>query len=286
MDNKDRYKGHVVEQLSAYMDGALDEASSSEVRSHIEGCAACHAEYRELRATRHLLRVVPTVAPPRAFTLTPEMVGRKVWLWQRLLVPRNVPRLATGSGLAFALVALLLVGNAGYFASSSNPASNAAISSDAEQKLVMPVSTMGLRSAHTPAEGDGIQAAVETPMVRPGTGGGEAAATSVMQGGLLPTSVADLPRVETTSDVPSATSPAGGGVSAKQGTIEPPLSASPSVNQYNAQISAATATATSLDAYAPQQSADSGRVLLYSVMGLLVTIGGAFAVGAVVAARR
>jgi hypothetical protein len=105
--------GHIREELSAYIDGALGAAEHEAVRSHIEGCTLCRVEYEELSATRNLMRSVPLIAPPRAFTLTEEMVApvRPAGFWEKLLSPRNGSRLATGSALSFALVLMLLVGN-------------------------------------------------------------------------------------------------------------------------------------------------------------------------------
>lgn len=103
---------HITEQLSAYMDNALDAAAHEAVRLHLAVCAPCLAEHDELLATRDLVRSVSMVAPPRAFTLTQEMVApsRKAGFWEQLLAPRNAPRLATGSAMAFALVLMLFVG--------------------------------------------------------------------------------------------------------------------------------------------------------------------------------
>ncbi len=105
---------HVVDLLSAYIDNALNPGERESVRAHIETCASCQADHETLLGTQFMLRSLPVVPPPRAFTLTPEMVGagaRRESFWQRLLTPRAVPRFATGSVVAFALLALLLVGD-------------------------------------------------------------------------------------------------------------------------------------------------------------------------------
>src|SRR5688500_18178894 len=107
--------GHIKEELSAYIDGALDAGARESVRLHLEGCEPCQTDYEELLVTQNLLRSVPVVVPPRAFTLTEEMVApaRREGFWEKLLAPRNGSRLATGSVLSFALVVMLLVGNLG-----------------------------------------------------------------------------------------------------------------------------------------------------------------------------
>ena len=114
--------GHIREELSAYIDGALGAAEHEAVRFHMEGCALCLAEYEELSVTRDLLRSVPMIAPPRAFTLTKEMTApaRREGFWEKLLSPRNGSRLATGSALSFALVVMLLVGNLGLLGIANN----------------------------------------------------------------------------------------------------------------------------------------------------------------------
>src|SRR6476646_2938559 len=104
---------HVREQLSDYMDGLLPNDEHEAVRAHLETCADCRADYVELRATQRLLQTMPAIAAPRSFTLTPEMAGqaRKASFWERLFVPRNAPRLATGSVVAFLLLFFFLASN-------------------------------------------------------------------------------------------------------------------------------------------------------------------------------
>jgi anti-sigma factor RsiW len=103
---------HVREHLSDYMNGLLSDSDRKAVRAHLEECADCRADYIELRATRRAMQSLPTVPAPRAFTLTPEMArrARKPSFWESFFVPRNAPRLATGSLVAFLLLALF-VGN-------------------------------------------------------------------------------------------------------------------------------------------------------------------------------
>ena len=110
---------HVRERLSDYIDGALPSGEREAVRSHLEECADCRADYVELRATQKLMQNLPSVPAPRAFTLTPEMAGqvRKPSLWERLFVPRNAPRLATGSVVAFLLLIVVLAGTNGLLGS-------------------------------------------------------------------------------------------------------------------------------------------------------------------------
>jgi anti-sigma factor RsiW len=113
---------HVTEILSAYIDGTLEDAERGSVRAHLEGCDTCRAEHAEIVATRAMLRAVPAMQAPRAFTLTPEM-ARKVRppsLFERIFVPSNAPRMATASVLSFLLLFFVLVGP--QFVSSFSPA--------------------------------------------------------------------------------------------------------------------------------------------------------------------
>src|SRR5215212_8797527 len=113
---------HVWDLLSAYIDNSLDTITHEEVRGHLEKCADCRGDYIELRATQRMLKSLPTVPPPRAFTLTEEAVAaaRKPGFLERLLTPRNSPRLATGSVLAFMLLVFVFAGN--LFAASNSMA--------------------------------------------------------------------------------------------------------------------------------------------------------------------
>ncbi|HEX8219346.1 MAG TPA: zf-HC2 domain-containing protein [Chloroflexia bacterium] len=110
---------HVLELVSPYIDNALDAADRELVRAHIDSCETCAAEYRELQAMQQMLRAMPVQAPPRAFTLTEEMVGAKARsvarpsLLARIFGSATAPRLATGSVLAFALLIIMLVSDLG-----------------------------------------------------------------------------------------------------------------------------------------------------------------------------
>lgn len=57
------------EQLSAWLDGALDDGTRATVARHLATCAACRAALDELHAVRDLLRALPAPALPRSFAL-------------------------------------------------------------------------------------------------------------------------------------------------------------------------------------------------------------------------
>ena len=58
---------HVSELLSAYIDGALGVRDVERVRAHLDACAACLMEYRELQDVRRLLTGLPDPTPRPGF---------------------------------------------------------------------------------------------------------------------------------------------------------------------------------------------------------------------------
>lgn len=275
---------HVVEQISSYLDGALDDTMGDYVRAHIESCVECRAEYVEVRVTRQLLRSVSAVSPPRAFTLTQEMVARRVWLWHRLLVPRNAPRLATGSVLTFGLVALLLLGNLGGLFS---PAAQSNVAALSVQKFVEAPSQLTPEEQYnfsTPPDQRSMAPLPGTPAAAPAVP--EAAATSVTALDMASPSTA-TPDTEASGDGYNTETPSlaeGGASRTEQATAVPTQEALPPGGGFNgSQLPDPVSQPQSVSA---QPSSDGGQVLVFALMSLLVALGGAFAVGAVVAARR
>lgn len=55
--------------LSAYLDGALDDARRAETESHVASCEVCRARVAELRALRADLAAMPHADAPRPFRL-------------------------------------------------------------------------------------------------------------------------------------------------------------------------------------------------------------------------
>jgi hypothetical protein len=66
-----------LEQLSAYLDGELSENDARRVEARIKTDSTFSFALRELQNTRKLVSELPTVRPPRNFTLTPEMAGQR-----------------------------------------------------------------------------------------------------------------------------------------------------------------------------------------------------------------
>jgi anti-sigma factor RsiW len=66
----ERMRGpHVEDELSAFLDDELDEATALVVTRHLARCEGCVAELEELRVTRSALRALPHVEPPTALLL-------------------------------------------------------------------------------------------------------------------------------------------------------------------------------------------------------------------------
>jgi anti-sigma factor RsiW len=56
---------HVIEDLTALLDGALPAAGRAEVEAHLAGCDTCRAEKVALSRAMAALAAVPSPAPPR-----------------------------------------------------------------------------------------------------------------------------------------------------------------------------------------------------------------------------
>jgi anti-sigma factor RsiW len=154
---------HVYEQLSEYMDGLLSGSARDAVRAHLETCVDCRADYIELRATQKLMQSMPSVAAPRAFTLTPEMAGkaRKRSFWESFFVRQNAPRLATGSFVAFLLLFLLIGNDLLGKASPNRPAFATHTSQSA------PSTSNGGAASQPPASGAAVPEAAPTQTTAP-----------------------------------------------------------------------------------------------------------------------
>lgn len=55
--------------LSAYLDGRLEDAVRARLEAHLAGCPTCRQALEELRAVRQALRELPRTAAPRSFAL-------------------------------------------------------------------------------------------------------------------------------------------------------------------------------------------------------------------------
>lgn len=106
--------GHVLEQLSAYIDYELPDTERERVREHLRRCPLCETELATLKAAKQLLNEMPLQPVPRSFILTPDMVGQAM----SGPVERRRPlgwtlagRLRTATALVAVLLVLVLSGD-------------------------------------------------------------------------------------------------------------------------------------------------------------------------------
>lgn len=105
----------IMKRLSAYQDGALNEAQTSVLREHLAQCVECAAVFEELQRTWQALDLCPVLdASPGFMTAVlrrvQEKLPRPVW---------QAPRWAVAASL---LLCLAFGGAAGYVQSRSLPA--------------------------------------------------------------------------------------------------------------------------------------------------------------------
>lgn len=70
-----------LELLSAYIDGALNETDRAALESRLRADAELRRELSRLQAAVDLVRLLPPLAAPRDFRLTPRMVRRPTTIW-------------------------------------------------------------------------------------------------------------------------------------------------------------------------------------------------------------
>ncbi len=90
-------------QLSAYVDNQLSAGDTKAVDQHLATCDACRQELEGLRAIALAVRDLPSVAAPRSFALTPELVGERP-----APARERLPQFAGGMRLAGAALAVAL----------------------------------------------------------------------------------------------------------------------------------------------------------------------------------
>jgi hypothetical protein len=98
----------VEEMLSAYLDGELSPKEQARVEKHLAQCADCAQNLRTLRQTVALLRELPPVAVPRAFTIRPVQVAKRPSFFQ---TRRAYAYLRAATALATILFAVVLAGD-------------------------------------------------------------------------------------------------------------------------------------------------------------------------------
>ncbi len=93
--------------LSAYLDGALSARQREALEARLAEAADLRAQLDDLRALRATLRAVPTLQPPRNFTLDPALYARKAW-WSRAGVLRTLGSLSAAAAALLIFFGVLL----------------------------------------------------------------------------------------------------------------------------------------------------------------------------------
>jgi hypothetical protein len=171
----DRHR-RLRDQLSAYLDGALDAPAVQRVEAHLAECERCRAELDQLTATVAALKELPEVDLPRSFALTPERAAAR-----RPAQP--APPLAfgmrlTAAGVAVALTAVLVadlgdIGGGGAPGEPSAPEMAAERQADQEDAAPAPGEGAGTPAVEMPAPDDLEETlrsdtdAAETPSAAP-----------------------------------------------------------------------------------------------------------------------
>lgn len=189
--------------VSAYVDGALDQAEREAIEVHLASCAACRQEVAEISVTVDLLHDLPRYRSHRSFRLDPAVARRQrgnvVWLG-RYLHALPLVRVAT------AAVALLFLGTivADVLtepeapSQQDLPAEQGRAPAEREQ-IVMATATAALDAAASdegPAQDEAMQ------------GAGDTAADEIpaaAESGSQPRAAAVAPPTPTATAVPTAT---------------------------------------------------------------------------------
>src|SRR3990170_569135 len=77
MSGPSRLSTRDLERLSAYLDGQLAPGEAAGLEARLQDDSALRETLEGLRQTKAALRSLPSLRPPRSFTLTPQMVGTR-----------------------------------------------------------------------------------------------------------------------------------------------------------------------------------------------------------------
>lgn len=91
-----------VERLSAYLDGELSDRGRVRLEARLREEERLQRGLKELTGAVKIMRRLPQVPPPRNFTLTPEMAGKRQVSW-------GYPALQFATALAAALLVAVVV---------------------------------------------------------------------------------------------------------------------------------------------------------------------------------
>ncbi len=90
-----------LERLSAYLDGELSDLERVRLEARLQEEDRLQGALQELQGTVSIMRSLPQVAPPRNFTLSPEMAGQREVGWR-------YPAMQFATALAAALLVAVI----------------------------------------------------------------------------------------------------------------------------------------------------------------------------------
>jgi hypothetical protein len=108
----DRHR-RLRDQLSAYIDGALDTAAAERLEAHLDDCESCRRELEQLRSTVSALRELPEAQVPRSFALSAERAAARRPSAPSVPLVFGVRIAAAGVAVALAAVLVVDIGNLG-----------------------------------------------------------------------------------------------------------------------------------------------------------------------------
>jgi anti-sigma factor RsiW len=76
MNPPERLDPQLLEMLSAYLDGRLEDAEKAALEGRLNKEESLRRQLTELRLVRESLRMLPLLKPPRSLALTPAMAGK------------------------------------------------------------------------------------------------------------------------------------------------------------------------------------------------------------------
>ncbi|MCC7352936.1 MAG: zf-HC2 domain-containing protein [Anaerolineae bacterium] len=125
-------QSHIAsELLSAYIDNEVTAQERKEVAAHLATCASCREDLQSLRNAVVLVRALPRMAVPRAFTLTEAMVGAQP---RRARSPWIVTYLR-GATVVAAMMLVVLVGGDLFLRSAPQTPQMIALQSPAAERI-------------------------------------------------------------------------------------------------------------------------------------------------------
>ncbi len=134
--------------LSAYLDRQATAGERARVDAHLATCAVCRAELESLRQTVALVRALPRVAVPRAFTLSEQKAGIR----RPMALPGWFGGALRGFGALAALALVVVVSSVLLRQIGSQPAEQMAFAPAAnEQLLAAATAAPGARAVEAPA---------------------------------------------------------------------------------------------------------------------------------------